>query len=191
MPKWFSVRGSQKSSLLQFICDEIAWFIRHLATFSRNDVLCLERMIVPTNSIKFRARLSWDGESGAEINIKHFKTLKLDMPTRFGGKGRYPCPDELFLSSVAGCLITTFLYFRRKLHIQIRVFDISISTRLTSTPEGYQMLGIDVTMFVEGKESEETKLRRCIKWTKKYCHIKRILEKTVPIRINERLKFVD
>ncbi len=71
-------------------------------------------MIVPTNSIKFRARLSWDGESGAEINIKHFKTLKLDMPTRFGGKGRYPCPDELFLSSVAGCLNYNLSLFQEK-----------------------------------------------------------------------------
>jgi len=70
--------------------------------------------MMPTKSLIFETKLIWDGEGGGEVKAKESKDLKLDMPVEFGGKGRYPCPDELFLAGLAGCLLKTFLYFRNK-----------------------------------------------------------------------------
>lgn len=141
-------------------------------------------------NIRFQTRLSWDRQSGAEVSIGKFQHLKLDMPIRFGGKGRYPCPDELFLSSIAGCLLTTFLYFRRKLEVNVRSFDVSVMGRLTASSEGYRIAEVKATMFAKVKKSDEASLRQCIKWAKEYCHITRSLEKAFPVRIIEKVEVV-
>ena len=142
------------------------------------------------SGLEFEANLRWDGETGGEVNIGEFPTLKLDMPIKFGGKSRHPCPDELFLSSIAGYLLTTFLYFKSKLNIRLEGLEIHISGTLSTGTEGYRMAGIQAILYVEAKKDYETDIKRCIELTKKYCHITRTLEKAIPVRIIERTRIV-
>ena len=114
----------------------------------------------------------------------------MDMPIRFGGKGRYMCPDELFLSSVAGCLLTTFLYFRKRLDVLLEGFEISIDGKLHARSEGYRMSEIKVTVFAKTKKNDEIGVRRCIKLAEEYCHITRTIERVIPIKIIERIEVV-
>ena len=114
----------------------------------------------------------------------------MDMPIRFGGKGRYMCPDELFLSSVAGCLLTTFLYFRKRLDVHLEGFEISINGTLHARSEGYRMSEIKVTVFAKTKKNDEIGVRRCIKLAEEYCHITRTIERVIPIKIIERIEVV-
>jgi uncharacterized OsmC-like protein len=139
---------------------------------------------------KFRASLIWDGASGAEVHTQKFRGLKLDMPTKFGGKGRHPCPDELFLSGVAGCLLTTFLYFKKKLKINIEGLEIVISGTLRAGSEGYRISGIRAIISARARRSDEMNVRRCIELAREYCHITRTLEKVIPIEIIGRLELV-
>jgi uncharacterized OsmC-like protein len=139
---------------------------------------------------KFTANLDWDGETGAKIRAGKFEGLRLDMPKRYGGKGRYPCPDELFLSGVAGCLLTTFLYFRKKLRIKIKRLDISISGTIRREVEGYRISGIRATISVETRKGNEVDVKRCIDLTKEYCHITRSLEKALTVEIVDKIEIV-
>jgi len=141
--------------------------------------------------LRFHADLFWDGESGAEVNAGRFPGLKLDMPVEFGGKGRYPCPDELFLAAIGGCLLTTFLHFKKKLNVNVAEFEISINGRLRGDTEGYKIAGIEAVISARAKKNDEKGLRRCIRLAKEYCHITRTLGKTVPIEIADRISFVD
>ncbi len=143
--------------------------------------------MMPTKSLEFKAKLIWDGDSGGEVKARKYKDLKLDMPVEFGGKGRYPCPDELFLAGLAGCLLTTFLYFRSKLNFHMQRFEILTSGTLSAESDGYRIAGIEATMHAKTNRSEKTKARRCIELTKKYCHITRTLEKAIPIKISGRI----
>jgi len=138
-------------------------------------------------NFEFKAKLLWDGESGGKISIGKFPDLMLDIPVEFGGRGRHPCPDELFLSSVAGCLLTTFLYFRRRLGFDLYDLNISIKGKLTSQLDGYRMNSIKASMHVTTKKSYEAKARRCIELTKKHCHITRMLEPVVRVEISEKI----
>ncbi len=144
--------------------------------------------MVYIDDAKFAANLVWDGETGAKIRAGKFEGLRLDMPTRHGGKGRYPCPDELFLSGVAGCLLTTFLYFRKKLRIKIKRLNISISGTLRRKVEGYRMSGISAMISVETGKDNEVDVKRCINLTKEYCHITRSLEKALPVEIVDKIE---
>jgi len=142
------------------------------------------------DNVKFWTRLRWDRGSGGEVATRRFRGLKLDMPTRFGGKGRYICPDELFLSSVAGCLLTTFLYFKRKLKVHLEDLEISVNGTLRAGSEGYGISEIRGMIFIKVKKNDEIGVRKCIKLAEEYCHITRTLEKVVPIKIMERIQVV-
>ncbi|MEM3004864.1 MAG: OsmC family protein [Candidatus Bathyarchaeia archaeon] len=139
--------------------------------------------MAPTKNYKYEERLIWDGESGGRVEVGKSMELRLDMPVEFGGRGRYPCPDELFLAGSAGCLLTTFLYFRKKLNLQMKHFEVLTSGKLSSGPDGYRIARIEYRMNIKTNSSERTKARRCVELTKRYCHLTRILEKIIPIKI--------
>ncbi|MEM3065997.1 MAG: hypothetical protein QXI81_01505, partial [Nitrososphaerota archaeon] len=77
------------------------------------------------SSLIFNVRLNWDHSTGAEAFTKG-GSIRLDMPKDFGGLGRYPCPDEVFLSALGGCMITTFVYFQRRLGAKIDGIEVNI-----------------------------------------------------------------
>jgi len=141
-------------------------------------------------NLRYGIHLVWDKRSGGEVTTEKSQTLKLDIPVEFGGEGRYPCPDELFLSSVGGCLLTTFLFFKNKLNLHLDGLSISVNGTIDRIGlEGYRVTGIEAEVHVETKESEKENAEKCVEMTKTYCHITRTLEKAVPIKINEDIKF--
>ncbi len=144
-------------------------------------------MINPEN-LKYEIRLVWDGKSGGTVNLKD-STLRLDTPVEFGGGGRYPCPDELFFSALGGCLLTTFLYFKRKLRLHLQDLQISIKGNVDFIgPEGYQVTGINALLQVKTTKGENRKLRDCVELTRDYCHLTQALEKSIPIEISAEIK---
>jgi organic hydroperoxide reductase OsmC/OhrA len=141
-------------------------------------------------NLKYQVKLLWDKRSGAEVSIGEFPKLKLDMPAEFGGEGKYPCPDELFLSAVGGCLLTTFLYFKNKINLRLNGLKISVigTIDMISPAEGYRVTGIEATMQVEVEESEKVKAEKCARLSEEYCHITRTLEGVIPIKVLKEIK---
>ena len=137
------------------------------------------------NKLEYQVKLLWDGKSGGKVDFRNYPTLKLDTPKEFGGRGLYPCPDELFFSAVGGCLLTTFLHFRRKLDLYLEEFRISIKGNVDlSGSGGYSITRIKAVMYVKTTKNEEVKAKKCIELTKDFCHITRTLEKAFPIEIS-------
>ncbi|MGQ9639433.1 MAG: OsmC family protein [Candidatus Bathyarchaeia archaeon] len=141
--------------------------------------------MVDSRVFNFNVKLCWDGETGGHVYIRGQPMLRLDTPTEFGGRGRYPCPDEIFLSSIAGCLLTTFLYFKDKLQVKVGRLKVSAEGTLSFDVEGYRIEGVEAHLYVESDGGDEEDLRRCVELTKRYCHITRTLEKAFPVRILE------
>ncbi len=141
------------------------------------------------DELQYSVVVTWDNDTGGEVNIGHFPGLRLDMPVEFGGEGRYPCPDELFLSAVAACLLTTFLYFKKTMKIELERFHVSARQRIGKPKEdGYRITRIDASITVKVKSQERRKAERCVELAKKYCHITRTLETAVPIRISTQIE---
>lgn len=140
--------------------------------------------------MKYQIKLSWDGKSGGELNFKNYPKMRLDTPIEFGGTGRYPCPDDLFFSSVAGCLLTTFLYFKRKLKLHLEGLQILINGNVDFIgPKGYRITRVKAVMHIKTRKNEEEKVKKCVELTKDFCHITRSIEKTIPIEISMKLTY--
>jgi len=139
----------------------------------------------PPEKLKYEANLVWDGESGAEVCIGQRHRLRLDMPVEYGGKGRFPCPDELFFSAAGGCLVTTYLYFMRKLRLRLRGLQVSVKGTVGSAgPSGYRIRGIEAAIHVEVDGEERSKAEECAELTRRYCHITRSLEPAFPVEVS-------
>jgi organic hydroperoxide reductase OsmC/OhrA len=142
-------------------------------------------MTAPERKIAFRADLSWDSRSGAQITLPKGSTISIDTPKEFGGEGRYPCPDELFFSAIGGCLITTFLYVHKKLEFNLRGLQVSVTGNVESIgTEGFRIKRVEAIMSVETDQEGKEKARECIDMTKKFCHITRSIEKSIPIDLS-------
>jgi len=138
-------------------------------------------------NLKYEVVLAWDKETGGEAHIGSFPAIRLDMPVEFGGKGRFPCPDELFFSAVGGCLLTTFLYYKKKLRLRLKGLQIPVKGTVDFTgKKGYEITGIEATFKIETDETERAK--ECAELAKHYCHIARSLEPTIPIKISTKIK---
>jgi organic hydroperoxide reductase OsmC/OhrA len=141
-----------------------------------------------TKKIEFKSDLSWDGESGGEITLQKGFTIHIDMPKEFGGEGRYLCPDELFFSSIGGCILTTFLYMRTKLKFDLKGLRVSVSGNVESHgTEGYRVDGAQVKLTVETNKEDEDKARICVEMTKKFCHITRSIEKCMLVEVSSKI----
>ena len=142
-------------------------------------------------NLEYRVKLVWDTESGGDIFIRHFPKLKLDIPVEFGGKSRFPCPDELFLSAVGGCFLTTFLYFKERLRIELRSLQVLVNGTVDYTgPEGYRIKKIEIIIHVEVDREEKLKAEECVELTKTFCHLTRSLEEGIPIKVKSECKLV-
>jgi len=134
----------------------------------------------------YDVKVSWDGESGGDV-IFEDHSLKIDTPIKYGGLGNGLCPDELFFASIAGCLTTTFLFFKRKLRLKLNGLEISVQGEVDSHgSKGYFIGGIRATIRIEVNAGDEERAQRCSDLAKEYCHITRSIEGSLPLEfLNE------
>ncbi len=133
--------------------------------------------------LHYIAEAQWDKETGGEVTSNEFK-ISFDTPRNHGGNERHPCPDQLFLASITGCLMNTFLYYRS--HLGVETMDIRISAEAEIqlvNPLGYRVKEIDVHIHVWSTEEEVDLNTTCAERARDYCHLTKSIEKAIPINV--------
>jgi organic hydroperoxide reductase OsmC/OhrA len=130
----------------------------------------------------------WDGTSGGTIHFPGLPDLGFDTPTRFGGLGRYACADQLFLSSLAACLITTFLYFKRKLRFTPIHVEATAKAKIALVgARGYRFSSVKVILLVRSKTCDLMVARRCADLAVAYCHLTQTVGEIVPVSVKSQV----
>jgi len=133
--------------------------------------------------LHYSTEARWDGETGGEVTSKDFKIL-FDTPRDHGGNEMHPCPDQLFLASITGCLMNTFLYY--KVHLGVETEDIKINAeadiRLVN-PVGYRINEIKAHIQVWSNQEEADLNRTCAERARDYCHLTKSIEGAIPINV--------
>ncbi|RLG40150.1 MAG: hypothetical protein DRO05_07055 [Thermoproteota archaeon] len=133
--------------------------------------------------LKFGIKAEWDGKTGAEVRTEAGKIFSIDTPTEFGGYGRAPCPDELFLTSIAGCVLTTFLWFTRKRGVEISEVRLDAESEVELVKGAYSLKAIRVKVEVRAPEQHVSAARKCLDLAIRYCHISRSIEQCVRVEV--------
>lgn len=136
---------------------------------------------------KCSVTVNWDGLTGGEAKTSQRK-LDFDMPKEFNGLGRSFCPDELLLSAIGGCLITTFLNFKERFNLPLKKIQVNVRGEVKLVEGAYRVNGVEVKMEASTAGDEVERVRRFIELAKEYCHITRSLEGCIPITVEITVK---
>jgi len=142
-------------------------------------------------SLTFSVEVLWDGRSGGQVNLVGHEPLKIDARPEFGGGGKDPCSDEIFFASIGGCLLTTFLYVRRKLKLPLIDLKVSVGgeVRLQGS-EGYRVTSVEAMIRIKTLKEHEARAKECFELTRDFCHLTRLIERTVPVKLSAEVDCV-
>jgi len=147
------------------------------------------RHLVHLKILNYEARGIWDRKTGGRIRFPGLPDVRFDTPISFGGLGAYACADQLFLSSLAACLITTFLFFKRKLRFTPISVEANVKARIALVRgRGYRFSGIKADLLVFSKTDDLVVARRCADLAIAYCHLTRTIGEVVPMRVKSRVR---
>jgi uncharacterized OsmC-like protein len=131
--------------------------------------------------LRYSAEAKWNHETGGTARLDGF-TQPFDTPREHGGNETAPCPDQLFMASLAGCIITTFDYYRRMLGAETRDLTVNVSSdiELTET-SGYRVKGIAIDIQVWSDQENQQLNQKCAERAEEYCHITKSIEPAIPM----------
>lgn len=146
------------------------------------------RHLVDPRILNYEARGVWDRKTGGKVHLPRLPELRFDTPVKFGGLGRYACADQLFLSSLAACLIATFLYFKRKLRFTPVRVEVNVKAKIALVGgRGYRFSGVKAVLFVLSKKDDLSVARRCAALAVAYCHLTQTVGEVVPMSVKSQV----
>jgi organic hydroperoxide reductase OsmC/OhrA len=131
--------------------------------------------------IVYTSQAEWDGKTGGIATVSDGRTIVFDTPKMYGGNGEGVCPDEMFVSSVIGCLTNTFLDFKRKTLLEVDAFHLKGQATAEFDKEGYHITGIRIEGEVVVDPDDFQFAERAIEMMKKYCHLTRSIKRCIPM----------
>ena len=145
----------------------------------------------------YRIGVSWDKQTGCDVQIRDFPPLNIDMPVEYGGGGRYPCPHELLFSALGSCFLGTFLVFQRQLRLRLQDLQISVRGSVDMIRRGkyrgkyaVKDAEVSVRIKIEGDEFEEEIASDCVRLAEEHCPITRALQGKVLITVKSEIETV-
>ncbi|MEM2958951.1 MAG: OsmC family protein [Candidatus Jordarchaeaceae archaeon] len=131
----------------------------------------------------FETIASWDGETGGEVTIKDFPQIRIDSPKEWGGRSLSYCPDQLFISSIAGCLLETFIYIKNRMKINLLELKVPLQLTIRQARDGYHAERIEGKIEAKVAKGEKEKGQACAELAEEYCHLIRLVKKAIPLEI--------
>ena len=148
-----------------------------------------------TSDLKYIAEVDWDKQTGGNCrfgdSVQGLKyTLSLDKPTEFGGKGDFPSSCSIFFNGFAGCLLTTFLYAKERMRLEISDLKVTVEADVKSTVvSGYYLDSVKAIIHVAtNSESNKAKAIRCGEFVKSYSFALRALQAGTKIDLTTEVR---
>ncbi|MHA1723074.1 MAG: OsmC family protein [Candidatus Baldrarchaeia archaeon] len=139
--------------------------------------------------ISFKAEVRWTQGTRGKIHIKNFEPIEIGIIKEFGGE-EILGPEDLFIASVASCVLTTFLYFAKKYDVEYNKIVVDANGTIRRMEGGYyKFTKIDVKLKVAASEEAKFDIEECFNFTKKYCIISNTIKDCVTL--NLALEFLE
>ncbi len=105
-------------------------------------------------------------------------------PPEFGGSENMLSPEQMFVTSVNGCLMMSFMYFARKFKVSVLSCKSDATGNLEKGAEGYRFTGIEVkTEVVVAEKPDMETVRKLEELAEKYCPVSRSLNCPVQYKL--------
>lgn len=148
----------------------------------------LQHLVRP-KILNYEARGVWDRKTGGRIRFPGLPDVRFDTPVSFGGLGAHACADQLFLSSLAACLMATFLYYGRRMRFRPVHVEANVRARISlAGRDAYRFSGIKIALEVVSMKDDRVIARRCADLAMAYCHLTKTVAEVVPMSVKARVR---
>jgi len=137
----------------------------------------------------FETELSWQEGKRANISARDNPLLRIATPPEFGGPEQTWCPEELFVTSIAGCLMSTFLYFAERFGLSLTAYSSTSKGMLEKTSQGLRFTGVEVGIEIVLEDDESLKKAEALRLKEKlerYCPVSASLNCPISIQMELR-----
>jgi peroxiredoxin-like protein len=121
-------------------------------------------------SHEYLVKVDWTNGRVGNLTVEGKPRIQISAPPEFDGPEGIISPEDLFVAAATSCLMTTFVTFTKKLHIEFKTFACEGHGILEKVEKGFQftklLLRTKVTV-----ESEDLipKAERALELAGKYC----------------------
>ena len=143
-----------------------------------------------SKNLEYNVKLEWDKKTGGQAYFKENPSLKFDMPAEFGGGGKHYCSDEIFLAALSGCLLETYLYISKKMKITLKELNVTSTSRVQSTRDGYYIKELLFQFEISGLKKQEDKLKECLELAIHYCHLTRAINSNIKTVFTHKITLI-
>ncbi len=124
-----------------------------------------------TNDLNIKTTAKWEKKKHGHVLATNFPDhIPFGCPPEFGGETNRPTPEDLFLSAIATCTLTSLLSICQSLRTTPKSLDVTTSARLklNKKTKEYEFSLIKCLINVTG---DEFLLERACQLIPKYCII--------------------
>lgn len=117
----------------------------------------------------YKVNLSWNDGSMGTATCNNNPPMVVGPPPQFDGPDNIWSPEDLLLSAIQTCLMTTFFSLAKRRELEVSHYQSEIAGDLDKTSEGLLFTGIN--MHVTVQTNDNNKAERLLHLAERYCII--------------------
>jgi len=120
----------------------------------------------------YSIKVNWDDDKGGEVSSEGKHGIKIVRPKGDESTPDMYAPEHLFVASAAACFMNSFIYFTRKMHIELKSFECEGTGTLEQVGKSFEITKIEIkSKVVIDSKDLRSKIERAIYLGHKYCFI--------------------
>ncbi len=134
---------------------------------------------------EYRTTVTWEGGKSCRLSADGRPDLAIGTPPEFGGpEGRWT-PEECFIGSIAGCLVSTLLFFAERAKLTLSACTADGAGLMEKTSEGLRFTRVDVRIGVTVADHAEAERARGLRdRLERYCPVSASLRCPVSLELS-------
>jgi len=141
-------------------------------------------------SFEFHVTVNSTADHSGEILFDGKPTLATGSPPVFGGETDRYSPQELFVSAVTACFLTTFTSYAKRMKVTVK--SLSIEGRgvvQRDAASGWRFTDVFVTMHIGVPDAtSKSTAQRATELTEKFCMVSRSVK--CPVHLETHIRMV-
>lgn len=134
------------------------------------------------NQYEYEARITWTGEKKGRAEVDGLPALEVAIPPEFNGHSGIWSPESMLVSSVASCIMTTFIAIAEASKFSFSGYESTAKGILEKTDAGYRFTSIDVAVTLTVASGEESKGERLLAKAEQNCFISKSVNADVHLK---------
>lgn len=120
----------------------------------------------------YKVNFTWQKKERGILSYENRPPIEINTPPEFGGDPNIWTPEELFISSILSCHMTTFLYFCKKSGFKFKGYESQAEGSVEKTEHGLKFLNVVVIIKLYiYKEEDKDRAKFFLELGEKYCLI--------------------